>query len=216
MSASDRGRATKSLGIFCFLLLLAACASEDRPPLESQSPSAQAPHARSVPAKRMTQARPRPVVQSAGPLQTAMVGAYMDSQERDFRLHLRSTGATVSRVGDDLVIAWRNDLLFSGEVLSSRGKFAIEQVSELLRHYDHSIAQVSGFSDMSGTAAEAMESSQHHAKAVADGLTADGVAAARVSFQAFGATRLKFVTGPGQSEPRNRRIEIRVIAHPQA
>ena len=140
----------------------------------------------------------------------------MDAQEKDLRARLRSTGALVARVGDDVVISWRNDMLFNGEALSGRGMSAVEQLAELLRRYDHSAIQVSGFFDTTGTTSEALERSQHHAQTVADYLVADGVSSGRVTYQGLGATHLKIVTGPGKNEARNRRIEVRLIAHPQA
>jgi outer membrane protein OmpA-like peptidoglycan-associated protein len=208
----------KAFNIICLALALAACASEERLPLEAQSPhkAKVVAHARPATPRRPLAAPAKPAVQSAGALQTAMVGDYMDAQEKDLRAHLRPTGALVARVGDDLTVSWRNDMLFDGDGLSGRGTTAIEQLAELLRHYDHSVIQVSGFFDTAGTPTEALERSRHHAKAIADNLVADGVSSERVTSQGFGATHLKIVTGPGKNEARNRRIEVRIVAHPQA
>jgi outer membrane protein OmpA-like peptidoglycan-associated protein len=208
----------KSFGIVCLLLLLAACeqrSSLDEPP----PPPARNPapvHVRHTPARQKTVPAQKAVVATAGPLKTAMVGEYMDAQEKDFRARLRPTGALVSRVGDDLVVSWRNDMLFKGDDISGRGRGAMQQLTELLRHYDHSVVQVSGFTDTGGSPGEDLEHSQRRAKAVADALVVGGVSADRVSSQGLGAAHLKIATGPGKSEPRNRRIEVRVIAHPQA
>jgi len=82
--------------------------------------------------------------------------------------------------------------------------------------YDHSAVQVTGFTDTVGPFDRNIAISQSRAKTVADGLVSDGVDSERVSSQGYGATHLKIATGPDRAEPRNRRIEIRVIAHPQA
>jgi outer membrane protein OmpA-like peptidoglycan-associated protein len=207
----------KAFSTICLALGLAACATEERFPLEAQSPHKARVVTHARPATHQPLAAPaKPAIQSAGALQTAMVGDYMDAQEKDLRAHLRPTGALVARVGDDLTVSWRNDMLFDGDGLSGRGTTAIEQLAELLRHYDHSVIQVSGFFDTAGTPAEALERSRHHAKAIADNLVADGVSSERVTSQGFGATHLKIVTGPGKNEARNRRIEVRIVAHPQA
>lgn len=208
----------KTFSIFCLGLVLAACATKERFPPEAQSPhkARVVAHARPATPHQPAAAPARPAVQSAGALQMAMVGDYMDAQEKDLRARLRPTGALVARVGDDLTVSWRNDMLFDGEGLSGRGTSAIEQLAELLRHYDHSVIQVSGFSDTAGTASEALERSRHHAKAIADNLVADGVSSERVTSQGLGATHLKIVTGAGKNEARNRRIEVRIVAHPQA
>ena len=204
----------KAFRILCLLLPLAACASTVQPPPPAPPPPPPpVAHAKPPPVHHRSE---KPAVASVGPLKTAMVGEYMDAQEKDFRMRLRPTGALVARVGDDLVVLWRNDMLFNGDDLSGRGKKSIEQLAELLRRYDHSVVQVSGFSDTVGSVQDALARSQRCAKAIAGGLVSDGVTPDRVTSQGFGATHLKFVTGPGASEPRNRRVEVRVTAHPQA
>jgi outer membrane protein OmpA-like peptidoglycan-associated protein len=140
----------------------------------------------------------------------------MDAQERDFRAHLHGSGATVMRIGDDLIVGWRDDLLFDGDSLSGRGAGAVSQLSGLLQHYDHSVVQIGGFSDTTGSADSNLRVTQRRAKLVADALVGDGITSDRVSSQGYGAAHLKVATGPDKSEPRNRRIEVRVIAHPQA
>lgn len=145
-----------------------------------------------------------------------MVGNYMDAQEKDFRAHLRAPGVGVARIGDDLVLSIRDDILFEGDAISSRGHNVLELTAELLRHYDHTAVQVGGYTDTSGPPAQNVTVSQQRAKAVADTLVSDGVAGARVTAQGYGATHLKIATGPDKPEPRNRRVEIRVVAHPQA
>jgi outer membrane protein OmpA-like peptidoglycan-associated protein len=196
-----------------FVLFTAACASEQHYALEAPPlppPVKTRPvHAHPLPA------RP-PEVGSAGPLKMAMVGSYMDAQERDFRARLRGEGVTVVRVGDDIVVGARDDALFSGEQLSGRGKSVVERVAELVRHYEHSSVQVAGFMDASGTPSETYELSGNRAKAIANALIADGVVQDRVSSQGFGASHPKFMVGANAKEPRNRRIEIHVVAHPTA
>jgi outer membrane protein OmpA-like peptidoglycan-associated protein len=191
-------------------LVLSACASEKRFSLEGPRPQ------RTVSTTAPEHSPQDRTIPSAGPLKAAMVGQYMDAQERDFRARLRATGALVARIGDDLVVSWRNDVLFSGDDLSGEGDSAVQRLAELLRHYDHSAIQVSGYTDTRGSTEESLSLSQRRAKAIADRLEAGGVSHDRVSFQGLGATHLRVATGLGQSEPRNRRVEIRVIALPQA
>ncbi len=207
--------------VLCAALLVAACAGERHYSLEEPPPGPdrmpwESPHAgpAATPSQhaQATAVHALPNVGSAGPLKTAMVGGYMDAQERDFRMHLR--GAGIARIGDDIVISLRNDVLFEGTELSSGGREVTERLAELLRHYDHSAVQVSGFTDTTGTTDQNLVVSQKRARLVADALVSDGVAGSRVSSQGFGASRLKIATGPDKSEPRNRRIEIRVIARP--
>jgi outer membrane protein OmpA-like peptidoglycan-associated protein len=207
----------KKLGVGLAALLLSACASErhyalEGPPLRGAE---QAGH----PAAHVAQPREPgqlPNVPSAGPLKTAMVGSYMDAQERDFRVHLRGEGVRVARIGDDLVLQLQDNTLFEGNDLSGGGRDVLERTAELLRHYDHSAVAVGGYTDTSGSPDQNVAVSQKRARMVADALVSDGVAGPRVGAQGYGATHLKIVTGPNVSEPRNRRIEIRVVARPQA
>src|SRR5205814_8990728 len=120
---------------------------------------------------------------SAGPLKTAMVGSYMDNQERDLRQHLRGTGILVSRPGDEIVLNIRNDSLFDGSTskVSAGGSSALATVAIIARHYDHTQLSVGGCTDTTGTPEQNMPASQKHGKAVADVLIAHCVRAHRVS-----------------------------------
>lgn len=202
------------------VLLLSACASERHYALEGPLPpsgyhAAPAGHPMAHGAQPREDGAP-PNVGSAGPLKTAMVGSYMDAQERDFRVHLKGEGVRVARIGDDLVLQLPDSVLFDGDDLSGDGRDVLERTAELLRHYDHTAVAVAGYTDTSGAPDRNMAVSQKRARRVADALVSDGVAGPRVGAQGYGATHLKIVTGPSVNEPRNRRIEIRIIARPQA
>jgi outer membrane protein OmpA-like peptidoglycan-associated protein len=143
-----------------------------------------------------------------------MVGSYMDAQEKDFRIRLR--GVPVKRLGDDIIVSFRYDQLFKGDALSGRGRDTIKRLAELLRHYDHSAVQVGGYTDTAAPEGRNRAESESRARTVADQLVSDGVGRPRVSSSGYGSAHLVIATGPGKDEPRNRRIEIRVIAHPEA
>jgi outer membrane protein OmpA-like peptidoglycan-associated protein len=194
------------------LVLLGGCASEEHWSLNA--PPAEQPLPPPVHQKvQHVAAKPPASVASAGPLKVAMVGSYMDAQEKDFRTRLH--GVAVMRVGDDLIVSLRDGLVFNDEGLSSRGRDFVEQLAQLMRHYDRTQIAIAGYTDSALTVDQSLALSRTRAKTIADGLIANGVAAGRVSSQGFGASHPKVTTGPGMSEPRNRRIEIRVIAHPQ-
>jgi len=206
----------KKLAVGLAAVLLSACASERHYALDGPASGYHAVPA-GHPGTHVAQpGGTPPAVSSAGPLKTAMVGSYMDAQERDFRVHLKGEGVRVARIGDDLVLQFEDRILFDGNDLSGDGRDVLERTAELLRHYDHSAVAVAGYTDTSGSPDQNMTVSQKRARTVADALVSDGVAGPRVGAQGYGATHLKIVTGPNVNEPRNRRIEIRVIARPQA
>ncbi len=218
----------KRLAIGLAALTLSACASERHYSLDVPSvPPPPGHHAAPVqhPTKHVAQPRGAsltqtadalPEVRTAGPLKTAMIGSYMDAQERDFRAQLRGARVRVARIGDDLVLSLEDNVLFDDNDLSSDGQSVLERTAELLRHYDHTAIAIGGYTDTSGKPEQNMAVSEKRARLVADALISDGVAPQRVGAQGYGATHLRIMTGPDKSEPRNRRIEIRIVAHPQA
>ena len=198
--------------------LLSACAERhymlEAPPPSHAEPYG--PHAPAVSRPARVSDGALPYVGSAGPLKVAMVESYMDAQERDFRAHLHASGVVIARIGDDLVLSLNDSVLFSDNELSDRGRDTLERLAELLRHYDHTAITVGGYTDTSEAADRSLQVTQARAKTVAGALVSDGVAGARVTSQGYGSAHLKIATGAGKKESRNRRIEIRIIAHPTA
>ena len=199
-------------------LLLAGC--ESRPayeaaPLARQETEA-APAAR-TPAMPPSRPAPRAVV-TAGPvgmLAENRVDRYMDEQETQLRQRLRGTGVGVRRVADDMVLVLPSDILFPSNArsLNSRAIGTIDTVAEVLRHYDRTLIDVNGYTDTTGSPQYNQKVSQARAEAVADVLVDDGVNAARISPRGFGETHLRVPTGDNTNEPRNRRVEIRIVPH---
>lgn len=150
-----------------------------------------------------------------GAIAGGLVGNYMDNQEADLRRRLRSSGVRVARVGDDIVLEMRNDIVFAknSSDLSPRAIRTIDAVAEVLNHYDRTLINVNGFTDTTGSAEYNGRLSQARAEAVANVLVDDGINPARISPRGFGETHLKIPTGDNVDEPRNRRVEIRIVPH---
>lgn len=198
-------------------LLLTACAEPAynpppyrAPPPRSRAAAAPAPAARQRVAPHPLQA-PRNVP-SAGPVKPVTVGSYMDDQERDLREHLRGLPVAVARPGDQIVLSIRDDLLFvdDSNEFTARGREALATVAVIARHYDHTSIAVSGYTDTRDSPKQSIALSQQHARAVGKELMAQGVSVKRLTAQGYGATRLRVKTGENVSEPKNRRIEIRI------
>lgn len=150
-----------------------------------------------------------------GAIAGGLVGNYMDNQEAELRRDLRASGVSVRRVGDDIVLVMRNDILFqlNSHDLSGRALRTIDAVAKVLNHYDKTLINVNGFTDTTGTYDYNMRLSQKRAEAVANVLVDDGVNPARISPRGFGETHLAVPTGDNVNEPRNRRVEIRIVPH---
>ncbi|MGH6872568.1 MAG: OmpA family protein [Rhizomicrobium sp.] len=156
-----------------------------------------------------------PPVQSAGPLRTAAVSAYMDGEENALRARLRREGVIVARRGDGITLIVFDSALFEGAAdLSGHGVELLRAMALDLRRFDRTALQIAGYTDTTGGAGQNAEISDKRAKAVAAALASDGVAPARLSAAGYGEDNPRIKTGDNVNEPRNRRIEIRITAAP--
>ncbi len=198
------------------LLLLSACAGgQEIYPNQASAPAPPSQLSRPYegsPVERRD--LPPPPPPTAGTLMLAGVGSYMDAQESELRNRLRGSGVMITRPGDALVIVMRNDLVLDGMEVSEPGRLLLTEIAAVLRYYDHSMIQIQGFTDTTGRPESNLTLSENRARLVLDALVTAGVSRTRMTSQGFGETRLRFVTGDNVSEPRNRRIEIRIAARP--
>ena len=200
-------------------LVLAACG----PTHYSYPPVAEAPMApqpqpepRPAPPSLPSYTAPTPPPRSVKPLAVGVltsqnVGGYIDKEEHELRADLRGSGVGVARPGDAITLLIRSDVLFSGAgstTLSAHGNQIISAVAAVVSKYDSTALTVNGYTDTSGPSDRNMQLSQARADAVSKALTQAGVDTHRITSYGFGDTRLKIPTGPGKSEPRNRRVDI--------
>jgi outer membrane protein OmpA-like peptidoglycan-associated protein len=208
----------KPILIAAAIAMLAGCMSEPPPgrayPPEFAPPppprAAKAPAETAAPASRPHQAEVKPL--GRGMLTAQAAGGYMDGQEKELRAALRGSGVTVSRMGDSLVLNLRADTLFDNKTseVSEQGRRILDRISDSARKFDSTQIVVNGFTDTTGTEAQDLKVSQQRADAVSKTFTEDGVDPHRVAAKGFGEEILKIPTGPNASEPRNRRLEIRI------
>ncbi|HWE06409.1 MAG TPA: OmpA family protein [Rhizomicrobium sp.] len=209
---------SKSILIAVAIAMLAGCMTEPPPerayPPEFAAPppprAAKAPAETVAPAPGLHQAEIKPL--GRGLLAAQAAGGYMDGQEKELRAGLRGTGVTVSRMGDSLVLNLRADTVFGGKTaeISEQGRRIVDKISDSIRKFDSTQIVINGFTDTTGTEARNLKVSQERADAVARAFAEDGVDSHRVAAKGFGDEILKIPTGPDVSEPRNRRLEIRI------
>lgn len=155
--------------------------------------------------------QPPPSVTSAGPLTKASIGTYMDAQESDLRQLLRGQGVTVARRGDALLVTVPSDKLFERLAISAWGAAFVRGASEIFAHYDHTQIEVAAYTDTAGGEEQNLSLSQKRAQALANAFKQNGIQASRLSAAGFGATNPKVSDG---KDPRNRRIEIKIVPTP--
>jgi len=214
----------KKIALALCVLSLAACQTAPRyrpfpasPPPPPPPSHPVHPYQPVTPQKVTPPPAPKPALPSynkpAAPFEASNTGRYMDAMEHDLRRILH--GVPVGRPGDTLVLNFKSDALFERSgALSTFGRNTLQVLAVALRHYDHTAIQINGFTDTRLAQEESVKLSQRHADAIAAELRSDGVDARRIAATGLGATHLKFATGEGRSEPRNRRVEIRIAPRP--
>jgi outer membrane protein OmpA-like peptidoglycan-associated protein len=209
----------KRLAVLSACLMLAACGGGPRyrdygPPPPSEYGPSQAYQPPAQPRSEPSRPATPPPVKSAGPLKTAMIGSYMDNQESELRREMRGTGVLVARPGDDIVLRIGSDAMFAGNSfnLSERAKDILWKLAPVLRHFDHTQIFIDAYTDTTGAADKNLEVSHKRAYTIGGQLVKDGVPLSRLQAHGYGEENLKVNTGDRVNEPRNRRIEIRIVA----
>jgi outer membrane protein OmpA-like peptidoglycan-associated protein len=147
----------------------------------------------------------------------AVVGQQYDRQIKELREQTVGSGVDVEEIGDSEAILVRlpDGVTFARGSASINPGFqdTLNSVAESLVRYPNSLIDVYGFTDTTGSPATNQRLSEQRAQAVADFLTSRGVARSRVETRGFGEQReyLRVPTGDNVDEPRNRRVEIKIM-----
>jgi len=104
-------------------------------------------------------------------------------------------------------VLFRNDSADLGE----HADRVIAALAEEARHHKGAAIVVDGYTDTTGTPDHNLDLSRARAQAVADALMKEGINDRRIETHGFGETHLAVPTGDQVSEPRNRRVVIRLM-----
>lgn len=134
----------------------------------------------------------------------------MDVQEAELRQQLQSTGISVTRDGDNIVLNMPNEITFGVDQtdLSSRAKQALYNVALVAKEYDKTLLNVYGFTDSSGKESYNLRLSQVRASEVSNFLIREGVVANRVVTKGMGESHPVASNSTKQGRAENRRVEI--------
>lgn len=149
-----------------------------------------------------------------GAIAGGAVGYYMDRQEAELRRQTAGTGVEVMRQGDDLVLRMPSNVTFDTNDASIKPQFnaVLNDVARTLATYNQSYIDVLGHTDTTGSDAYNQDLSQRRAQSVADYLSAQGVAPARMATRGYGESAPLY--NPDDTEAKkaaNRRVEIKVV-----
>ncbi|MBW2543154.1 MAG: OmpA family protein [Deltaproteobacteria bacterium] len=150
---------------------------------------------------------------AAGAVAGGAVGAYMDHQEAKLREQLQGTGVSVTRAGDELILNMPGNITFDVDQSSIRSDFydVLNSVVLVVKEFDKTNIEVSGFTDSTGSDQYNQELSERRAASVGSYITSQGVAAGRVWTRGFGERNPVADNNTAAGRERNRRVELKLI-----
>lgn len=138
------------------------------------------------------------------------IGYYMDVQEAKLRKQLQSTGVSVTRDGDNIILNMPNEVTFAVDqtVLSERAKSVLNSVVLVAKEYSDTRLNVIGYTDSSGSESYNLRLSQVRASEVAQYITSQNVSGSRVSSTGMGESNPIANNNTADGRAQNRRVEI--------
>ncbi len=146
------------------------------------------------------------------------IGYYMDTQEAELRKQLQSTGVSVTRSGDNIVLNMPNEVTFGVDQtdLSSGAKRVLNSVALVAKEYDQTQLNVLGYTDSSGAESYNLRLSKIRAIEVANYLVAQKIEYGRVKSEGLGESRPIATNATTEGRAQNRRVEIVLSPLPQS
>ncbi|MFT5234997.1 MAG: outer membrane protein OmpA-like peptidoglycan-associated protein [Shewanella sp.] len=138
------------------------------------------------------------------------IGYYMDTQEAELRKKLQSTGVSVTRSGDNIILNMPNEVTFGVDEtnLSPAAKNVLNSVALVAKEYDKTRLNVLGYTDSSGSESYNLRLSKVRAVEVADYLVSQKVKYARVKSDGMGEASPIASNINKEGRAQNRRVEI--------
>jgi outer membrane protein OmpA-like peptidoglycan-associated protein len=147
-----------------------------------------------------------------GGLTGAAVGHYMDQQEAELRAQLQSSGVSVTRVGNQIILNMPSNITFQTDQAQVNPAFneTLVSVGLVLKKFNKTIVDVYGYTDNTGSDQHNQDLSQRRAVAVATILANQGIDQRRfyIEGKGEGDPLANNATETGRSQ--NRRVEIQI------
>ena len=145
-----------------------------------------------------------------GTLAGGAVGGYMDAQEAKLRRQLQSTGVSVTRSGENIVLNMPSNVTFAVDQSDVRPEFTevLNSVALVLNEYKKTYVDVAGHTDSTGSEDYNLNLSVQRAQSVANHLTNRGVISERFVIRGFGETQPIASNATENGRAQNRRVEI--------
>ena len=147
-----------------------------------------------------------------GGISGASIGKYMDQQEAELRAQLQSTGVSVNRIGNQIVLVMPSNITFSVDSAAVQPAFSetLVSVGLVLKKFNKTLVDVSGYTDDTGSTEHNNDLSQRRAVAVATILASQGVDQRRFYINGLGESNPIASNSTEAGRSQNRRVEIRL------
>ncbi len=138
------------------------------------------------------------------------VGNYMDKQEATLREKLKSSGVSVTRKGDNIVLNMPGNVTFeTGKaIINPSFDNVLGSVADVIKEYKDTNVEISGHTDNRGNQQANQILSEQRAQAVAAYFRKQGVADARLKAVGYGPNQPIADNTTEEGRAANRRVEI--------
>ncbi|MFW5947941.1 MAG: OmpA family protein [Gemmatimonadota bacterium] len=143
----------------------------------------------------------------------AVIGNQMDRQAEELQMELE--GATVTRVGEGIVVTFDTGILFDFDRADLRpeAQTNLQTLAESLQEYPRTEVLIIGHTDATGPDTYNQELSERRASSAASYVTGQGVASSRVVTRGMGETDPVADNDTADGRQLNRRVEVVIYAN---
>ena len=147
-----------------------------------------------------------------GALAGGGIGYYMDTQEAKLRQELETTGVSVTRSGNSIILNMPGNITFNtgSSAISANFYRVLNSVAKVINEFEKTYVDVYGHTDSVGDAAYNMRLSQQRADAVARYLETREVLPQRIMTKGMGEDYPIASNDTDYGRSQNRRVEIKL------
>ena len=148
-----------------------------------------------------------------GALAGGGVGYYMDKQEDKLRAQLQSTGVSVTRNGDNIILNMPGNITFATNSSNISADFyrVLDSVALVINEFEKTYVDVYGYTDSTGSEAYNQTLSEARASSVASYLMSQKVISQRVVTRGMGESQPIASNDTPEGRSQNRRVEIVLV-----
>jgi outer membrane protein OmpA-like peptidoglycan-associated protein len=138
------------------------------------------------------------------------VGYYMDKQEDKLRAKLQSTGVSVTRNGDNIILNMPGNITFATNSSNISADFyrVLDSVALVINEFEKTYVDIYGHTDSTGAAAYNQTLSEARASSVANYLISQKVIPERIVTRGMGESQPIATNDTPEGRSLNRRVEI--------